>query len=405
MRVAVIGAGIVGVCVARELAMGGADVTVLERRQVGAGTSSTTFAWINSHDKHPGAYHALNVAGCEEHVRLAGRGRSVRSYFRTGNLVWDDSPDGRDRLRHRVDRLRGLGYRCEWLDPDAARALQPGLRLPAGVAEVGSFPDEGHVLVDRLIGELVREARSHGAVVRESAEVRAIRPDSSGVDVVVENGAGGGAGGGGGGAGGGAGGVERFDRVVVCAGRDTQALVATFGGRAPLAPTTGPGRPTAGLLAQVSAPRHRLTRVLTTPRLNVRPNGDGRLLLQSLELDAALDPDQPPPVDGDVAAAMLERLASILDVPGPVSVEAFLVGHRVLPVDGLPIVGYADPDRRCYAVATHSGVTLGPLLGRLVTREIRDDEPVELLADYRPDRFDNGEPTVTVVPPRHPGQQ
>lgn len=386
-RIAVVGAGIVGICVARELAMDGADVTVLERRHVGSGTSSTTFAWINSHDKHPGAYHALNVAGCEEHARLARQGRSVRSYFRTGNLVWDDSEDGRDRLRRRVERLRGLGYRCEWLDPDAARRLQPGLRLPASVEEVGSFPDEGHVLVGRLIGDLVREAQAYGAVVRESVEVRAIRPGPDGVDVVTD------------------GGGERFDRVVVSAGRDTEWLVGTFGGRAPLAPKTGPGRPTPGLLAKVSAPRHRLTRVLTTPRLNVRPNGEGRLLLQSLELDAALDVDQPPPVDGDVADAMLERLASVLDIPGSVGVEGFQVGHRVLPVDGLPIVGYVDPDRRCYVVATHSGITLGPLLGRLVTREVRDDEAVEMLADYRPDRFDDSEPTLTVEAPRHPGQQ
>ncbi len=40
-----------------------------------------------------------------------------------------------------------------------------------------------------------------------------------------------------------------------------------------------------------------------------------------------------------------------------------------------------------YAVATHSGVTLGPLLGRLVAEELIDGRSSPLLATFRPDRF------------------
>ena len=40
-----------------------------------------------------------------------------------------------------------------------------------------------------------------------------------------------------------------------------------------------------------------------------------------------------------------------------------------------------------YEAVTHSGVTLGPLLGRLLAREILEGEVDPLLSSYRPDRF------------------
>ena len=40
-----------------------------------------------------------------------------------------------------------------------------------------------------------------------------------------------------------------------------------------------------------------------------------------------------------------------------------------------------------WMIATHSGVTLGPLLGRLIADEILRDTPSATLAPFRPDRF------------------
>jgi glycine/D-amino acid oxidase-like deaminating enzyme len=43
--------------------------------------------------------------------------------------------------------------------------------------------------------------------------------------------------------------------------------------------------------------------------------------------------------------------------------------------DGFTIVGWLDDRRSVHAVVTHSGVTLGPLLGRLAAEEILDGAP------------------------------
>jgi glycine/D-amino acid oxidase-like deaminating enzyme len=67
-------------------------------------------------------------------------------------------------------------------------------------------------------------------------------------------------------------------------------------------------------------------------------------------------------------------------------VENVTVGQRVLPPDGFPIVGYLRSLRNLYVTATHSGVTLAPILGQYATQEILDGIFLEPLRPYRPDR-------------------
>ena len=61
---------------------------------------------------------------------------------------------------------------------------------------------------------------------------------------------------------------------------------------------------------------------------------------------------------------------------------------RPIPRDGLPAVGFLRPGLFC--VVSHSGITLGPLLGELAAIELQlchQTAASELLEDYRPTRF------------------
>ena len=40
-----------------------------------------------------------------------------------------------------------------------------------------------------------------------------------------------------------------------------------------------------------------------------------------------------------------------------------------------------------YEAVSHSGITLGPVIGRLLASEILSGKPDRLLADFRPERF------------------
>jgi glycine/D-amino acid oxidase-like deaminating enzyme len=58
-----------------------------------------------------------------------------------------------------------------------------------------------------------------------------------------------------------------------------------------------------------------------------------------------------------------------------------------MPADRHTVAGRVPGLKNAWMIATHSGVTLGPFLGRLIADEIVRGTPSALLAPFRPDRF------------------
>ena len=58
-------------------------------------------------------------------------------------------------------------------------------------------------------------------------------------------------------------------------------------------------------------------------------------------------------------------------------------GLMPYPVDAHPIVGYSRDWPNLYVAVTHSGATLAPLIGNLVSQEIVDKQDADLLKPYR----------------------
>jgi len=58
-----------------------------------------------------------------------------------------------------------------------------------------------------------------------------------------------------------------------------------------------------------------------------------------------------------------------------------------MPGDRHTIAGRIPGFTNAWMIATHSGITLGPLLGRLVADEIVRAAPSPVLAPFRPERF------------------
>lgn len=379
LRAAVIGAGVLGAAVARELASRGAQVTVYEARYPGAGTSGTSFAWVNSRDKAPREYHDLNAAGLRAHAELAALPAPGPRWYFPGCLMWADGATG---------RLESWGYAVQRISRREALALEPDIRLPDAVDHVVSFPEEGHVLPVVLIGRLLGEAADLGAAYRQ-AEVTALDASPSSVTLRLADGT-----------------VERADVAVCCAGRWTTALAATAGYPVPLADPEAPGSAAVGFLGYTRPAAARITQVLMAPDLNIRPDGGGRLVLQGLDLDSGADPGCPPATGGAVAGELAQRLSRVLrDGEQPV-LDAVRVGQRALPADGLTVAGHAGDSGRLYVLATHSGITLSPLLGRLAAGEILGGAPAPLLAPFRPTRFRSGIPVSgSPRPARLPGEQ
>jgi glycine/D-amino acid oxidase-like deaminating enzyme len=380
VRVVVIGAGVVGSAVAAGLTRRGAQVTILEARHPGYGTSSTSVAWINANNKTPKEYFDLNHAAVWAHHQLPGDW-----FFPTGNLEYAATAEHRELLEARVERLIGMGYPVERVTARRALALEPDLIPPPPGTAYVFFPVEAYVQPIRLLGRLLGEALDGGAELECGAEVTAIETSESGVKVTLADGR-----------------TFAGDVVVTCAGRWTEGVAALAGAQVPMLDPAVSGTVTNGFLVTTGPVPARLSRVLTTAGLNLRPDGGGRLLLQSLHLDGRADPAAPVP--GDVLAEMLRLLPGVLRGTDGATVERAVVGQRAMPGDGLTVAGFADADRRVYTVATHSGVTLAPLLMGEVAGEVFGEESA-LLSPFRPGRFAEGTAGPAPTPARRPGQQ
>ena len=371
-EVAIIGGGLVGAATAYRLSAAGARVTLLDAGEPGRGTSASSFAWLNSARKEPRAYHDLNVAGIGEHLaladgELAAAGHDAAPWLhRDGGLHWATTEAGAARLREGAARLRAWGYAMEEITAAEARELEPGLLLdPEVVRAIWHTPVEGWCDVPLLIRALLDRAREQGATVRAGAAVIAVDRDGERVTGLHLAG----------------GETLGADTVVICAGPRTAEVAALFDVALPV--TRLPG-----LLAVTAPVRQPLRRVCLTDEITLRPDPSGGIVLAHADdLDATIDADTPLTPLPAACEIALARGGEFYPEVLRAGLAAARIGVRPIPADHVSIVGALPGYANAYVVATHSGVTLGPLLGRLIAEEVLTGQPAAQTAPFRPDRF------------------
>lgn len=368
--IVVVGAGAIGASVAFRLARAGSAVTVVDRAMPGSGTSSTSYAWVGASARALLHYYDLNVAGVQGYRRLQLELGGARWFRHTGCLTWYSDPGRGAEVTERVRELRQDGYPALALSPAAVRRdLEPEVRIAAGVEHIAFYPDEGYVAVVPMIRQLLDEARRHGArlmtghaVVGMSVvgdRVTGVRMDD-GTSMVA-------------------------DQVVLCCGRHTGAVAALAGAHVPMIDPAMPGSPAIGLLASTRPLFARLSTMVYADELMLRPDGGGRLLLHSDALDAVVAAGG---ADHRVVAEQLVgEVPAYLAGAQDAELEAYRVGLRSLPRDLLPAVGWVPEVEGLYVAASHSGITLSPVLGELVAAEVAGAVDQPLLAGFRPARF------------------
>jgi len=358
LKVAVVGAGIVGSSGAHWLSVGGAEVVLIDAEEPGSGTTSASFAWVNANNKLPRNYFELNVAGMREHEQIRGEigGDWLHS---TGNLIWAED---QATLERRVERLRSWSYAAEMLPASRVNEqLEPRVAFPDPETKVAHFPDESWVDAPTLTRKLVQAAGSNGALTLVGDAVQGIEV-GEGVRLRLENGD-----------------TIDADTVVNAAGARATSVAGMVGRELPLDVFRG-------LLVRAAAPGEPLRHLIHTPRINLRPDGPGYVLLHHDSVDERLTDDFAGTND-PLCSELLERGRLVLPALAEAEVVEARFGMRPVPADGHPCVGAVSGVPRYYEAVTHSGVTLGPLVGRLLAREILTGEVDPLIAPFRPDRF------------------
>jgi len=213
----VVGGGIMGLAIAEHCARRGAGVLLIERRELGAGSSGRSGAILRQHYRDAQvarmARDSLAVyAGFEEETGL-GIG-FVRSGVLT--VAGPGQPEWCRRVRENVAMLRGLGIETELVDAARMRALVPGGRFAEGA--VGAWePGGGFVDPLRTVAAFGTLARRSGAEVRTGVELSGLELEGGRV-VGARTSAG----------------SVRCERVVLVAGPWTRRLLEPLGIRLPL---------------------------------------------------------------------------------------------------------------------------------------------------------------------------
>ena len=342
----------------------GARVLGLDAGVAGQGTSGTSFAWLNSCRKEPEHYHQLNADGMAAHRELARELGADGGHHDGGSLEWAEADDAVRELRGRVERLASRGYPAEFISRDRALGLEPGLGIPESVREVAFYAADAWLDAPRLIRTLLTTAAAKGAEIRERAPVASFRVEGGRVVGVTVNG-----------------GEVAAGAVLVCVGPATKAVLASALG------VDMPVGRVPGLLAVTSRPAQALHRVVHAPGVHLRPDVSGGLLLGADDLDGPVVEAASESGRADIAARILERAARVFPSAREVTLVEHRVGVRPMPDDRHTIAGRLPGFDNVWMLATHSGVTLGPLLGRLIADEIVRGTPSAMLGPFRPDRF------------------
>lgn len=363
--IAVIGAGVVGASIAFRLVEQGARVWLIDQAQPGGGTTSNSFAWANSNQKTPRDYFLLNYEGLREHYRLRHELGKAPWLHDGGNLIWEEAPDQIAALEQRVERLLDWGYAAEWRAATRVHVeLEPRIAFPRPDLPVAFFPEEAWVDAPLLARSLVERAADQDAELRTATSVEAIETAGGRVSALR---------------------LARDERIEIdglvnAAGPGADRVAQLVGLPLPLTPTRG-------LLVRLNAGDDPLSRIMHAPNVNIRPDGTGHVLVHHDSIDAQLG-DRPSIDPSDPLCAELLARAQIA-VPSleQAAIESARIGVRPYPADGRSCVGAVSALAGYYEAVTHSGVTLGPLLGRLLTKEILSGEVDPLIAPFRPDRF------------------
>lgn len=365
-KIIVIGGGAVGTALTYRLAQAGADVTLVERRYVGAGTSGSSFAWLNAFKKPPREYHQLNARSIREHQALASEANGDWLHV-DGALHWinDGDEEATRQYRENVRQLKQWGYRVDRTTPAVVmRELEPDLAIDeATVSEVYVATGEGWLEAARMTHGLVHLATARYGARLVIGSVTTLRRTGRGVDgVVVDDDA-----------------VLDADVVVNAAGPFADQITRLAGATLPM--TRQPG------VLVVTAPAPSCLRhVIRSADCFLRPDGGGRLLIHADRYDSGVGAEDHPSLEHPIVPRALADASKLIAGLSRVQAEAVRIGVRPMPRDGHPIVGF-DPDvPGLYQVVTHSGITLSAVLARLVSEELSGGDVPEL-ADYRPDRF------------------
>ncbi len=364
----VVGGGVIGLAVARALAVRGVErVTLVERARLGAEASYAAGGMLAPQAEADGADAFFDLA-CAARDLYPGFAETLREETgtdveleRTGTLYLAFTERDEEEIEHRYLWQQRAGRPVERLSADEARRLEPCISEAARGAL--RFPLDVQVENRRLVAALSNAVEKRGVRILTETLVRSLITERGRVQG-VETSRG-----------------QLFAPVVVlAAGAWTSFLSLADKG----APQVGIEPVRGQMLCFETNPRI-ARHVIYSPRGYVIPRLDGRLLAGSTTERAGFSKRVTARGVHQIAAHAMEIAPVVADLP---LVDSW-AGLRPRAADDWPIIGAASEVSGLFYATAHyrNGILLAPLTGELVAEEITTNVAPPLLRAFSPDRF------------------
>jgi glycine/D-amino acid oxidase-like deaminating enzyme len=364
----------VGANIALELVSQGAQVTILSTDDgLGSGATPNSFAWITNQtffrakdpvpEEQARDYFNLHRLGHAAWRRLQLKLPDDLGVRWNGVLQWAGSKDAEDleRLKCELERRQKWGSPTYRVNAEQIHRLVPALKIDEDPEFAFFTSDEGAVNPFTALPAILKAAVRLGAELKTSREVGGFRVAPDGKIIVQDN--------------------EKetiCDKVIIAAGCHTPELATQVGIKVPLAESRGH-------LVHFAPQPGFLDPVVMAPNLHAQQRSDGRVIVArhftgvssgNINDDDTLDIN-------DVIEDARRAFPKLREA----EVEKTTSGRRIVPVDGLPIIGESSEIPGVHAIATNAGISLGPIFGQLIAMELMHGIKVDVLNGYRAERF------------------
>lgn len=367
--VVVVGGGVVGLGVARDAALRGLSVVVVERGMPGRGASWAAAGMLSPiSEAAPGNTPFLEiglqslrlwrewVAGVEE-----ASGVDV-GYHECGKLRVALSTPEAEMLGERYEHARSHGLDVRWLDPEAIRTEEPSVSPGAlGGLRIGDdYTVDNRGLADALLGA----ARRAGVEVRVGTEAVAVEVDGGSVA-----------------------GVRLADGGRLPAGRVVVAAGAWAGALSGL-PHPLPVRPVKGQMLALRPDGPLFRGMLESEDVYLVPRSDGRILVGATVEESGFETE----VTAEGVRGLLAGAIRLAPALGRARLAETWAGLRPGTPDGLPILGPDPATSGLFHATGHfrNGILLAPFTAQAIGALVCGESGPSIPDAYRPDRFGRG---------------
>lgn len=358
----IIGGGVIGLSIARELRLRGAtSVAVLERGLVGHESSYAAAGMLALQAETDRADRFFDFCRRSNSVYrdfadalLSETGIDVE-YDGTGTLYLAFDEADAEELRARHSWQSAAGLNITRLERKDVLDLEPSVN--ESVEEGLLFPDDCQVENRKLVDALAAFARANGITIIEGCDVVSVKTEGSRVTgvrtVTTEHGCG---------------------NIILASGAWTSLLDV------PGRPLEG-FKPVKGEILSFGTSRGLLRHVVYSPRGYLVPRTDGRILAGATVEDAGFDKTTTSAAEECIQANAFEILPKL----GELEIRDRWAGLRPWVRDGRPLIGAVPGFENMIVAAGHyrNGILLAPATAELVADLVSGSEN-EFKGDFIP---------------------